>query len=185
MLGSPYLFGVRRNADLFTPKEKAYLIDINYNAYNQEVEFYSTSNPTQPLVKEPGEVDSFIMKQNPDVGLLQDIRFVYGSIIGSNEKAYFQVVQQGTKYALYKRYKSELGYPSSHYSQPELRQFDLTSDYFLHDIKANKLKKLKMNLPAITKEFKSIKDVSAIADKERFSKKPEDETKKLIDYLNQ
>src|SRR5687767_8085118 len=113
--GTPYLFGGNNNADLFTPSEKAYNINVSYNTYNQEVGFVSTSNPTTPLVKEAGEVDSFIIKQNIENGIPGDIRFVYGKILGSSEKAYFQEVAPGAKYSLYKRYKSDLGQVSDNY----------------------------------------------------------------------
>lgn len=184
VMGSPYLFGQRRNADLFTPKEKAYNININYNTYSQEIEFYSTSNPAAPLIKEPGEVDSFILKQDVESGIAKDLKFIYGTQIGSTEKAYFQVLQTGSRYSLYKRYKSDLGYPSGNYGQADLRQFDLLSDYFYYDAETKKLKKIKFNLSSITREFKSIKDVTPVANSEAFSVNPEGTLIKVINYLN-
>ena len=128
--GSPYLFGGKHNGDLFSPKEKAYNIEIRYNAYNQEVEFYSTSNST-PLVKTVGEVDSFIIKQDIASGITNDLRFIYGQLIGSSEKAYFQLVESGDRFSLYKRYKADIKYVSENYIQSELRQFELESGSFI------------------------------------------------------
>jgi hypothetical protein len=184
VMGSPYLFGQRRNADLFTPKEKAYNLNINYNTYNQEVEFYSTSNPAAPLIKEAGEVDSFTLKQDLESGITKDLKFVYGAQIGSTEKAYFQVLQTGSRYSLYKRYKSDLGYPSGNYGQADIRQFDLFSDYFYYDAETKKLKKVKLNLSSIIKEFKSTKDVTPVANSDAFSANPEGTLIKVINYLN-
>jgi hypothetical protein len=182
--GTPYLFGGNNNADLFTPTEKAYNINVSYNTYNQEVGFVSTSNPTTPLVKEAGEVDSFVIKQNIENGIPGDIRFVYGKILGSSEKTYFQEVAAGAKYSLYKRYKSDLGQVSDNYIQSDLRQFDLMSDYFYYDNEKKTLKKFKLNHSAVLKEFKTIKDVSPVADREAFSASPEDVLKKVFAYLN-
>ena len=184
VMGSPYLFGQRRNADLFTPKEKAYNISINYNTYSQEVEFYSTSNPATPLLKEAGEVDSFILKPDVESGIAKDLKFIYGAQIGSTEKAYFQVLQTGSRYSLYKRYKSDLGYPSGNYGQADLRQFDLFSDYFYYDAETKKLKKIKFNLSSIIKEFKGIKDVTPVATSDAFSVNPEGTLIRVINYLN-
>jgi hypothetical protein len=182
--GTPYLFGGNNNADLFTQTEKAYNINVSYNTYNQEVAFVSTSNLTTPLVKEAGEVDSFVIKQNIENGIPGDIRFVYGKILGSSDKTYFQEVAAGAKYSLYKRYKSDLGQVSDNYIQSDLRQFDLMSDYFYYDNEKKTLKKFKLNHSAVLKEFKTIKDVSPVADREAFSASPEDVLKKVFAYLN-
>ncbi|HEX6193235.1 MAG TPA: hypothetical protein VFZ42_12760 [Chitinophagaceae bacterium] len=181
--GSPYLFGGKHNSDLFSQKEKAYNIDIRYNTYNQEVEFYSTANSV-PLVKVIGEVDSFIIKQDVANGISNDIKFVYGPLIGSSEKTYFQLVEAGSRYSLYKRYKSDLGYVSENYVQPDLRQFDLLSDYFIVDNETKTVKKLKQNTASINKEFKSIKDVSAIVTSDAFAVNPEETLRKAIQSVN-
>jgi hypothetical protein len=182
--GSPYLFGGNQNADLFTPTEKAYNINVSYNTYNQEVEFTSSSNPTTPLVKEPGEVDSFIIKQDAAKGMTQDIKLVYAKLLGSSEKTYFQELEKGSRFSLYKRYKSDLGYVPDNYVQPELRQFDLLVDYYYYDAEKKTLKKLKTNHAAVIKEFKSEKDVTPATGKDDFSANPEISLRKIIRYLN-
>ena len=181
--GSPYLFGGRHNSDLFSQKEKAYNIDIRYNTYNQEVEFYSTAN-SNALVKVVGEVDSFIIKQDVANGITSDMRFIYGPLIGSSEKAYFLQVETGTRYTLYKRYKADIDYVSENYVQSELRQFELETDYFYYDAETKNLKKLKMNMHSINKEFKSFHDVSAIVTNDAFVTNPEEMLKRVIQSLN-
>lgn len=182
--GTPFLFGQRLNADLFTPKEKAFNIYISYNTYDQEVEFNSTSNPGQPFAKTPGEVDSFLIKKDTAVGLVRDVLFIYGPLVGSSEKAYFQVIHAGPRFSLYKRYKSELGYPSSNYGQNELRQFDLIAEYFYSDAQQKIFKKIKPNTAVLTKEFKPVKDISPVADKEAIVTAPEEAMKRIFIYLN-
>ena len=146
--------------------------------------FFSTSNPTEPLVKEIGEVDSFVLRKDSSMLLLNDIRFIYGPLVGSTEKSYFQVIQTGPVFSLYKRYKSELGYPTTNYAQSDLREFDLIAEYFYFDKKQAKFKKIKPNLSVLTKEFKSIKDITPVADKDAFVTEPEEVMKKIINYLN-
>src|SRR5688572_14528523 len=171
--GSPFLFGGSKNADIFTQKEKALNITVSYNTYSQDVDFYSTSNPTTALTKTAGEVDSFVLKQDIGDGILQDLTFVYGTHAGSSEKAYFQKLAFGHRFNLYKRYKSELGFSSTNYGMSDLRVFEMTVDYFYYDAETKAFKKIKPNLGNIVKEFKSIKDVSGVADKNAFSVNPE------------
>lgn len=183
VIGIPFLFSGMHKADIYTPKENAFSIDIKYNTYNQEIDFYTTANNT-PLKKEPGEVDSFIIKKDTISDISQDLKFIYGSILGSTEKDYFQLVVPGSTYSLFKRYKSELGYVSENYVQSELRQFELKTDYFYYDAVKKLLKKLKFNLSNIIKEFRGIKDVAPVASQDEFATNPEEVMRKIVDYLN-
>ncbi len=183
--GFSYLFAPKLNADIFSVKESASNIRITYDTYNQEIEFYSSANPTTPLVKNPGEIDSFILKQNSEAGIMKNILFIYGPLIGATEKAYFQVIAAGSRFSVYKRYKAELGYVSDNYVQSELRQFDMISDYFYYDTVTQKMKKLKLNLNNVIKEFKSIKDISSVATNDDFSADPEASIQKIIAVLNE
>lgn len=183
--GFSYLFAPKLNADIFSVKESASNIQITYDTYNQEIEFYSSSNLTTGLVKLPGEIDSFVLKQNTEAGIMQDIRFVYGPLIGATEKAYFQVIAGGSRFSVYKRYKAELGYVSDNYVQSELRQFDMLSDYFYYDAVTKKMKKIKLNLSNVTKEFKAVKDISGIATNDDFTSDPEGAVRNIFAVLNE
>jgi len=184
VVGTSYLFGEKNNGNLFSTAAKAYNIFLSYNTYNQELEFYSVSNPDKPLVKEPGEVDSFIILPSTDLGIINPLKFVYGTVIGSTEKVYYQQVYAGTKFGIYKRYKSELGYVSSNYVQSELRQFDLGFEYYYTDTEKKTIKKIKANASNVVKEFKGIKDVSSVATNDGFSLTPDDAFVKVFEYLN-
>jgi hypothetical protein len=182
--GSSYLFGEHNKADMFATEAKAYNIFISYNTYNQEVEFYSTGNPDKALVKEPGEIDSFIIQQNIELGITRNLKFIYGSILGAKDKYYFQEVCTGGRFNLYKRYKSDLGYVTSNYIQSELRQFDLEFEYYFTDNQSKGLKKIKPNAYSVIKEFKEIKDLSTVVNVDDFTANPEAAFCKAFEYLN-
>ena len=183
--GSPYFFGEHNQADMFVPEAKAYNIFVSYNTYNQEVEFYSNSNPEKPLTREPGTADSFLIHTNLEVGIIHPLKFVYGSLLGSSEKAYFLELYAGKRYSVYKRYKSDLGYVSTNYVQSELRQFNLLYDYYYSDSAKPGLKKLKTNASSIISELKKIKDISPAFTSNDFTIDQEAALRKAFEYLNQ
>jgi hypothetical protein len=185
VIGSSFLFGEHHKADMFAVEAKAYNIFVSYNTYNQEVEFYSTSNPDKSLVKEPGTVDSFVIHANVGAGIFSELRFYYGSALGVKDKYYFQEIYKGTKYSIYKRYKSDLTYATGNYATPELRQFDLEVEYYYSDGSDKGLKKIKPNATAVIKEFKSVKDLSVVTDSNAFTLNPEDAFKKVFASLNE
>lgn len=185
VIGTSYLFGEKNKGDLFTPDTKAYNIFLSYNTYNQEVEFYSTSNPDKPLVKEIGTVDSFLLQENAEHFISRPLKFVYGPLLGSSEKTYFMEIYAGPRFSVYKKYTSDLGYVSTNYIQSELRQFDLLYSYYYADSAKSGLQKLKANVTNIIKEFKKIKDISPVFTVEEFSVDQEAAIRKAFKYLNQ
>jgi len=184
VVGTSYLFGEKNKGNLFSPGVNAFNIQLNYNTYNQEIEFFSTANPDKPLVKEPGTVDSFTLLTNVSLGINQPLKFVYGAQLGSSEKAFFMELYAGPRFSIYKRYKSDLGYVSTNYIQPELRQFDLLYDYFYSDSAKQGLKRLKPNSSSIIKEFKSIKDISSVFNNDDFTINQEEALRKAFEFLN-
>ena len=182
--GISYLFGQKLVANIYSEKETAANVSINYDTYSQEIEFFSAESPAKPLVKAPGDIDSFVVKPLEDAGINEELHFIYGPLAGSSEKAYFQVITSGKRFSLYKRYKSELGYVSDNYIQSELRQFDMLSDYFYFDAVTKKMKKIKLNLSNVSKEFKAVKDISGVATNDDFSNDPENAMKKIFAELN-
>lgn len=184
VVGTQFLFGEHHKGDMFSTQAKAYNIFISYNTYNQEVEFYSTSNPDKPLVKEPGEVDSFIIQQNIELGIANNLKFINGTHLGTDDKYFYQEVYAGNRFSLYKKYKSELGYVSTNYIQSELRQFDLTFEYYYTDTQKKGIKKLKSNASSVIKEFKEAKDLSGVVTVEEFDTNREGALQKAFQYLN-
>lgn len=184
VIGTSYLFGEHHKGDMFAPEAKAYNVFLSYNTYNQEVEFYSTANPDKPLIREPGSLDSFIIQANIPAGITSNLKFVYGGLIGSREEAYFQEMYAGSRFSLYKRYKSDLDYVASNLGQSELRQFDLQYDYFYYDSEKKTMKKLKGNAASVIKEFKSTQDLSLSIANEDFTPNPEEGLRKAFTALD-
>jgi hypothetical protein len=182
--GTPFLYGEKNLGNIYSVPEKAYNIYISYSIYAQKLEFYSTSNPNTPLTKDPGTLDSFLIKKNAEIGIPADLLFVYGAALGSKDKAYYQLVAKGKNVNLYKRYSSELGIMSDNYIQQDLRQFIVNIDYYYTD-SAGTLKKLKTNASSLIKEFKNIKDISTLADNERLTLDKEKELLTIFEALNQ
>jgi len=185
VIGTSFLFGQHHKGDMFATEAKAFNIFISYDTYNQELEFYSSSNPDKPLVKEPGTVDSFIIHQNAEVGIANPMKFVYGTALGVKDKYYFQEICKGQRFSLYKRYKSDLGYSSTNLAQTELRQFDLQVEYYYIDAENKGMKKIKPNATSVVKEFKAIKDLSSEITVDDFTANPEAAFCKAFSLLNQ
>jgi hypothetical protein len=185
VVGTSYLFGEKNKGDLFSPEAQAFNIFLSYNTYNQDVDFYSTSNPDQPLVKEAGTVDSFLIQANGNVGISRPMKFIYGKHLGSNDKVYFLELYRGKRFSVYKAYRSELNYVSTNYVQSELRQFDLVYDYYYTDSEKPGITKLKTNASSIIKEFKKIKDISPVFTYNEFTIDQEGALRKAFTYLNQ
>ena len=173
VIGTQFLFGEYHKGDMFAKEVKAYNVYLSYNTYNQEVEFYSTSNPDKPLVREPGTLDSFTIQENASLGIRIPLKFVYGSTLGAKDQYYYMEIYRGIKFSLYKRYKSGLDYVSNNLAQPELRQFDLHYEYYYTDAAGKGVKKIKPNAGNVIKEFKSIKDLSSAVNNESFTSNPE------------
>jgi hypothetical protein len=184
VIGTSYFLGEKRRADLFAKGETAYNIYISYNTYNQEVEFYSSANPNQPLVKEAKLIDSFEIKQDLTNSVPENIKFVNGSFIGGDLNSFYRLLHAGSRFSLYKKYKSTLGIVTTNYIQSELRQFDLNSEYYYYNQQTMRLEKLKSNLGAVKKEFKTVKDVSTVASQEEFTSNPDSALKTIFAFLN-
>lgn len=184
VVGTSFLFGEKNKANLFSIEANAFNIHLSYNTYNQEVEFYSSSNPDKPLVKKTAEVDSFFLLPNIELGIVTPLKFVYGSHLHSNDKMYFQEIYAGQNFGIYKRYKSELDYVSSNYVQSELRQFELTCEYYYTDIAAKTINKIKPNASSVIKAFKKVKDLSGIITNEEFTANQDNAFIKAFTALN-
>lgn len=183
--GTPYLFGGQQMGVLFMRGEKAAYAYLSYNTYEQTMEYVVTLNAGQPLLKPTGIIDSFIIIKNTDLSLLSDLVFVSAKIVNASDNGFYQKVAGGPKFLLLKKYKSDLGIVSTNYIQSDLRQFDLSYEYFYFNAASNELKKLKPNLGFLKKEFKAQTDISAIAGNDDFSYDPENTLIKIFQILNQ
>jgi hypothetical protein len=181
--GTSFLYGEKNIGSIYATNETGDNILLTYDTYTQNVDF-SPSATGPVLTKEPGALDSFIIKKKPDAMLDNDILFVYGSILGSKDKVYFQVVARGKKVHLYKKYTAELGMVSTNYIQSELRQFNINVEYLYADSTGKGLKKLKITAKNLVKEFASVKDLSGIINEDDLTANRENELIRLFEEMN-
>jgi hypothetical protein len=182
--GTSFLFGEKNNGNVYATNEGGENIPLTYDTYTQSVDFYP-SGSSKALTKEPGTLDSFVIKRNPEAMLENDITFVYGSTLGSKDKAYFQVVSKGSKVSLYKKYTAQLGLVTTNIVQAELRQFDINVDYYYADSTGKGLKKLKISAKNLVKEFGAIKkDLSSIINEDDLMANRDNELKRLFTEIN-
>lgn len=173
VVGSSLLFGQMLKGDMFSPEAKAYNIKLGYDTYNHEVLFLSVQSAGQPLVKEPGTLDSFIIHRDTAAGIQYPMKFIYASKLGAKDKAYYLELFKGEKYSLYKKYTSELGFNSNNILQTELRQFDMNYEYYYAEAGSAGLKKVKASAGGFIKEFKKVKDLTGLINEKDFPINPE------------
>jgi hypothetical protein len=183
--GDPYYKEEFILGDIYSSSETAKNIYLRYDLYFQKIEFISSANPDQILVKEPGDLDSFLLYKNEKKIIVEDVRFLYASAIGATDKSYYAVLFRGTKYSLYKKYFSELVPPLDNTGRADSRLFETQKEYWYKNESTNELKKINASAAALKKEFKDIKDLSEVLKAgNMFSKTDETMTKAFV-YLNE
>lgn len=183
--GNPYLYGGGQTSSVYA---KGFFVkDIlktNYNTYNQQLELVF-NNDTKPEVRDNSTIDSFFVKI-ATTDYKADLKFFSAKIFGSKENFFLQEVFVGSKYSLYKRYKSELGYVSTNYVQSELREYDLIYDYYYVTQGTIGIKPIKLTANGIGKEFKKkVKDVSNIVEEGSLVFNPEGILLKVFLTINE
>ena len=127
--GTPYLYGGGQVASVFAKGFSIKdVIKVNYNTYNQQLELVFNKE-TAAEIKNNAEVDSFLIKVSM-TDYKADLKFFSVKLFSSKDNFFLQEVYKGTKYSLFKRYKSDLGYVSTNYVQSDLREYDLIFDYY-------------------------------------------------------
>jgi hypothetical protein len=184
VIGTPYLFGEKNNGDLYAKGENAQNIIISYNSYNNEVAFYPIGNSANALIKDAEQVDSFVLKPNGSAGIVENAKFISSEALGAKDKTFYLLMYEGPDFNLYKKYKSSLGIVSTNYVQSELRQFDLTYEYYYMNNKTKQLKKLKPSNNAALKEFKDVKDISSFLNENNITANPDIVLKAIFASLN-
>lgn len=181
--GTSYYFGGGLPATVYTKKDGV-LKDmvIDYNTFNQLLQIYFNTNKPAGT-KKVTEVDSFQVKVST-TDYKADVIFISTAILDSTENFFLQRIVGGSKYSLYKRYKSDLGYVSDNILESDLRQYDLNIDYYYTVAGTKGIKKIKMTNNGIVKEFKKIKDISAIVDNGSLVFDQEDVLVKVFAELN-
>lgn len=81
--GTSFLFGEKLAGGLFEKGAKSDNIFLNYNTYNQQIQFYSSLNQVHPYGKDINLVASFTIKKDKVVQLTEDIHFINGRHINA------------------------------------------------------------------------------------------------------
>jgi hypothetical protein len=180
--GTQMLYGGKQQGSVFTPSGSGNNVTLSYDTYYQQLQI--AQGGQNILLKDCKEVDSFSMTVKIDE-VEQVLNFINASQLKPGSNFFLQKVVPDGRFRLYKKYTSELGYISTNYIEPGLRQFNLNYEYYYIDTAKNELKKLKPNINSIVKEFKQVKDVSPLLDKETFNFNPEAAIVKVFTDLNQ
>jgi hypothetical protein len=171
--------------DFYSAAETAKSIYLRYDIYNQKVEFVSSANKDQILVKEPGDLDSFVIYKKENKVIIEDIKMVYATFIGAADKYYYCPLHKGEKYSLYKKYVSELVVPLDRTGSAESRVFETQVQYWYVDERTKAFKKVNGTVAAVKKEFKDIKDLSDVLKGGSMFKNPDEAMIKAFVYLNE
>ena len=183
--GNPYYKPEFILGDMYSVVETAKNIYLRFDVYYQNVEFISSANKDQILVKEPAELDSFLIYKKENKIIKEDIRFVYATIIGAPGNYYYSCVFKGEKYSVYKRYVAELVAPIDKTGRPDTREFEIQAEYWYVTESTKEFKKLNSTVAAVKKEFKDIKDLSEILKAGNMFKNVDAAMVKVFTYLNE
>lgn len=183
--GNPYYKEDFILGDIYSKPEIAKNIYLRYDIYNQKVEFISSGNPDQILVKEPGDLDSFLLYKKENKVIVEDIKFLYAIIGGATDKSYYAILCRGSKYSLFKKYFSELAVPIDNTGRPDSRLFETQAEYWYKNEVTKEFKKIKASVAAVKTEFKDIKDLSDVLKGGNMFTKPDEAMTKAFVSLNE
>jgi hypothetical protein len=183
--GDPYYREEFILGDFYSTPETAKNIYLRYDIYYQKLEFISSANPDQILVKEPGDLDSFLLYKKENKEIAEDIKFVYAAIIGATDKSYYASLSRGAKYSLYKKYFSELVVPIDPTGRADSRLFETQVEYWYKNESTKELKKINASASALKKEFRDVKDLSDVLKGGNMFSRPDEAMAKAFVYLNE
>ena len=183
--GNPYYREEFILGDIYSKTEIAKNIYLRFDIYYQNVEFISSGNPNQILVKEPGDLDSFLLYKKEKKEIVEDIKFVYATTIGATDRSYYASLCRGTKYSLYKKYFSELVVPLDPTGRADSRLFETQTEYWYKNELTKEFKKINASVAAVKKEFSDIKDLSEVLKGANMFSKTDDAMVKAFVSLNE
>jgi len=163
VIGSPYVYADKYPGSYYFQGAMDAGNKIAYNAYSQQVEIFPPNSGGKNAFKTNAEVDSFILKLNVNDAPLE-LTFISAKTLGSKENFFLQRLYSGSRFTLYKKYRSVLAIASSNYVDANLRQFDLETEFYYYDSTTKALKSIKPSAKAVKKEFTPINSkIDAVA----------------------
>ena len=183
VLGTSYLYGGNQIGDVYFKNKTVKNVLVTYDTYRQLLEI-NIGKGDASLKSTLPELDSFRIR-NITPEIREELTFISVTQLDSTKKIFLQRVVTGPRFNLYKAYTSDLDYVSENYIQSELREFKLNYVYYYTDKLNPGLRKLKNSSAGIIKEFKPIKDISRIVDKDSYNNNPETTLINVFAELNQ
>lgn len=180
--GSPYLFGTENQGQIFLKYSIPFKAQINYNLFEQQVEFYPSTSSKTTQVQNFDQIDSFYLQTKNWENVKRNYVFVNANQYGIEEKFFFELVFEGPKYALLKRYSADLAVVTTNYIDSDLRQFEVNIQYYYLNKATNKTAKIKLNSSQFKKAFKP---TTTVIDTLNFQQDPELAAIKVFEILNQ
>ncbi len=177
-MGTQFVFS--KNGDLFGRNTKI-SAPVRLNTYTQEVEILQKGSDNFITINN-SDVDSFHLMSEDKSSIQQRLRFINSAYIDNSQKCFYNLVEEGKNYSLYKIYKSTLEEVPTN---PAFREFNLEYDYFYKKNSDNKLIKIKTSYSFVYKTFKNTIDISTLFSTTEFNIDPESAIKKIIAKLNQ
>ncbi len=183
--GDPYYKPEFILGDIYSTTEMAKNIYIRFDVYYQNVEFISTANKDQILVKSPGDLDSFLIYKKEDKMIREDIRMVYSTLIGAPGKCYYACLYKGPKYSVYKKFTAELVPPIDRTGRPDDRLFERQTEYWFVTESTKEFRQVTGTVAGVKKDLKDIKDVSEVVKAGNMFKNGDAAMIKVFAYLNE
>jgi hypothetical protein len=159
--GNSYLLMGANVSDLFTTLGFGVNMPLVFDTYTQEVSIMQ-ENKTDIIKLSLEELDSFFVKIDNDKKFAQPAFFINASKMEAGRKMYLQRLTSGAKYSLYKSYRAELRPAALDVAQTNVKEFEITSEYFYLDNETKKtFIKIKPNTASLKKQFTD--DTAALA----------------------
>ncbi len=178
VLGTQFVFS--KEGELFS-KDAKVSASIRLNTYTREVEILQKGSDNFIIINN-SDVDSFYLYSDDQSSNQQKLRFINSVDIDKGQKCFYNIIQEGKNYSLYKIYKSTLEEVPTN---PSFREFNLEYDYFYKKNADNKLVRIKTSYNPVYKTFKKVIDISTLFSTTEFNLDPEFAIKKIIAKLNQ
>jgi hypothetical protein len=149
VVGNQFLNGGKLESIVFSDSsKKANQLLTSYDTYYQQLYVYEITTKQQITLL---NVDSFMVT----LPTKKVLTMVNTKFYNFKKKGFFQVVLNNENITLLKYYSTKLGFSSTNYVQPELREFDLSYTYYYYDAKTKTLEELPSYYSKIEKKLSS------------------------------
>jgi len=137
--GNSYVLKGANRADIYTPLGTGTNIPLVYDANTQQISVLQDDHSKVVDIK-PEQLDSFTVKlASDDIAIVSaPAFFINASRYEPSKKFYLQRLTNGSKFNLYKLYKTELRPAALDVAQTSLREFEITPEYYYMDMSARK-----------------------------------------------